>query len=118
MPDMEKILSALLDSWDKPVVLVDTDHVIRYVNRPARRVYARWGDILGRSIFDCHNAESCRTIREVFARFEKGAKEALIHDSEKHRVYMRAVRDEAGELIGYFERYEPPARADREEGAE
>ena len=108
--DRERLLSLLLDSWNRPVVFVDAGHVIRYVNRPARKVYARWGDIVGRSIFDCHNPDSCRTIREVFARFREGAKEELIHDSGRHRVYMRAVRDESGELIGYYERYDPPEK--------
>jgi hypothetical protein len=34
----------------------------------------------------------------------------LITDSPKHRIYMRAVRDADGKLIGYYERYEPPAQ--------
>ncbi len=32
----------------------------------------------------------------------------MITDDEKHRIYMRAVRNEQGELLGYYERYEPP----------
>lgn len=102
------ILVHLLDSWNKPVVLVDTNHTIVYVNEPARKSFAKWGDILGKSIFHCHNEQSCRTIREVFAELLNGRDEVLIADNERHRVYMRGVRDQEGSLIGYFERYDPP----------
>ena len=39
---------------------------------------------------------------------QQGLEERLITDSEKYRIYMLAVRDENGQLIGYYERYEPP----------
>jgi DUF438 domain-containing protein len=104
-----EIMKCILDSWNKPVVFVDTDHVIVYMNEPARKNYAKWGDVIGKSIFHCHNEQSCRTIREVFMELEKGAEEVMITNSEKHRVYMRSVRDKNGKLLGYFERYEPPS---------
>ena len=106
--DEGRILALLLDSWNKPVVFVDTDHRIQYMNKPARRHYSKWGDVIGKSIFDCHNADSRKTIEEVFARFAEGTREVMITDSPKHRVYMRAVRDEEGRVIGYYERYDPP----------
>ncbi|MFH1689898.1 MAG: hypothetical protein ABIE42_06630 [Candidatus Eisenbacteria bacterium] len=34
------------------------------------------------------------------------ALQASVLDSEEKRIYMRAVRDESGELVGYYERYE------------
>jgi hypothetical protein len=108
----EKLLMNILDSWDRPVVFCDTGHVIRYVNQPARKHYAKWGDILGKSIFDCHNEKSCRAIREIFGRMKEGETEVMITDSPKHRAYMRAVRGENNELLGYYERYEPPAKPD------
>jgi hypothetical protein len=36
-------------------------------------------------------------------------KERLITDNEKHRIY-RAVRGPDGQVLGYYERYESPAR--------
>lgn len=104
-----RTLELLLDSWNKPVVFVDTDHRIRYMNRPARRHYAKWGDVIGKSIFDCHNSDSRRTIESAFRDLAGGAREVLISSSRKHRVYMRAVRKEGGELIGYYERYGSPS---------
>ena len=103
-----ELLTLILDSWNNSVVFVDTSHVIRYMNAPARMHYAKWGDVLGKSIFDCHNPDSCQIIRDCFARLQNGEEEILFADNEKQRVYMRGVRDNRGKLIGYFERYEPP----------
>ena len=50
-----KLLTLILDSWNESVVLVDTNHIIQYMNAPARMHYAKWGNIIGKSIFDCHN---------------------------------------------------------------
>ena len=98
----------LLDALKNPLLFVDTGHVIRYLNRSALEHYDKGAELIGTSIFDCHNAESNAVIREVFAALENGEEERLITDSEKYRIYMRAVRDESGKLIGYYERYEPP----------
>jgi DUF438 domain-containing protein len=106
----EKLLMNLLDSWDKPVVFADTDHIIRYMNLPAKKHYAKWGEVLGKSIFECHNEKSCQAIRDICERFNDGETEVMISDSAKHRVYMRAVRDENNDLLGYYERYEAPVK--------
>ncbi len=48
---------------------------------------------------------------EILAAFQTGEDERLITDNAKHRIYMRAVRDPVGKLLGYYERYEPPGRS-------
>jgi hypothetical protein len=98
----------LLDSLKDPFVFCDTDHMIRYMNAAAVAHYSAGRDLLGTSVLDCHNAESCRIIHEIFAEMKNGLDERLITDNEKHRIYMRAVRDPDGRLLGYYERYEPP----------
>jgi DUF438 domain-containing protein len=110
MPDDPAVLSALLDSLKDPVVFVDTGHTVRYINKAAERHYKEGRTLLGRSIMACHNAASNAVIQEVFAALQAGEDERLITDSPKHRIYMRAVRDADGALIGYYERYEPPAQ--------
>jgi len=50
-----ELLKLLLDNWNESVVFVDTNHIIRYMNTPAKKHYAKWGEVLGKSIFDCHN---------------------------------------------------------------
>ncbi|MEW6197327.1 MAG: hypothetical protein AB1601_01495 [Planctomycetota bacterium] len=69
--------------------------------------------LLGRSLLNCHNADSQRRIIDILAAFEAGAEERRITDNEKHRIYMRAVRDSSGRLLGCYERYEPPVTGGR-----
>ena len=100
------MLTRFLDSLKDPFVFVDTDHVVRYLNKVALEQHGE--KLEGTSIFDCHNEKSNNMIREIFSKMADGLEEELITDNEKHRIYMRAVRNEKGELIGYYERYEPP----------
>lgn len=106
--DTIDIFKSIIDSWNKPIVFVDTNHIIQYMNTPAKTHYAKWGDILGQSIFNCHNEKSRQIIRDTFTKLENGEREVLLVNNEKHRVYMMGVRNEQGSLIGYCERYDPP----------
>ena len=102
-------LVAILNSLVGPIVFVDREHVIRYVNRAAiDRFRDRGGEgLVGQSIFDCHNERSNRIILEVFDSFLQGEDERFLAMSKDgYRVFMRAVRDAAGRVIGYYERYE------------
>jgi len=102
-------MAAILESLKDPVMFVDTDHTIRYMNKAAVAHYDEGGVLLGTSLLDCHNERSCEVIEDTLAAMRKGEDERLISDNEKHRIYMRAVRDASGEVIGYYERYAPPA---------
>ena len=105
-----KFMAAILDSLKDPVLLADTRHIIRYMNKAAREHYSRGADLVGSSLLDCHNQRSQQIIIEVLAAMGAGEDERLITDNEKHRIYMRAVRDPDGQLMGYYERYEPPTK--------
>jgi hypothetical protein len=102
-------LAAILDSLTDPLLFADTGHVTRYMNAAARTHYREGSALLGRSLLDCHNEASRTVIRDVLAALRAGETEKLITDNEKHRIYMRAVRGAGGELLGYYERYAPPA---------
>ena len=101
-------LATLLDSLRDPFLFVDAGHVIRYMNKAAVEHYKEGAALLGRSIFACHNAASQGQMVEIVAAFEAGEQERLITNNAKHRIFMRAVRDSGGQLLGYYERYEPP----------
>ena len=103
-----KLLAAILDSLKDPIVFVGTDHVIQYVNNAAIARFKEGASLVGRSIMDCHNEDSQRRIVEIFAAMHQGEDERLITDNEKRRTFMRAVRDDEGRVVGYYERYEPP----------
>lgn len=106
---MRLMYKHILDSLVVPVLMADTEHVMVYMNKAAEEQYKNRGGkaLLGRSLFDCHNDDSNRIIKEVFRKMQhEGLEEELTHDGDKKRIYMRAVRAEDGELIGYYERYE------------
>ena len=98
----------ILESLIEPIVFCDLDHVIVYMNGAALKKYEKRGgkDLLGRSIFDCHNESSNSIIIEIFESMLGGLDEQMIADNEKTKIFMRAVRDENGQLIGYYERFE------------
>jgi PAS domain-containing protein len=102
-------LRAILDSLDDPILFADTDHVVRYMNRAGIAHYEGGRSLLGSSLLECHNENSQKVIREVLVALQAGEDERHIFDTEEHRVYMRAVRSSGGQLLGYYERYEPRA---------
>ncbi|MBT3319020.1 MAG: PAS domain-containing protein [Clostridia bacterium] len=98
----------LLDTLVVPIVFCDLNHVIVYMNEAAGEKYKKRGgmSILGNSIFDCHKESSNIVIREIFGRMQAGLNEQITRDTDKIKIFMCAVRNELGELIGYYERYE------------
>ena len=103
----EKLLALILDSLKDPILFADTDHMTRYMNKAAIGYYEGGADLVGRSLMDCHNENSRRMMREVLADLQSsGDDERLYSTDEKARVFMRAVRDREGRVIGYYERYE------------
>lgn len=99
---------AILNSLKNPVVFCDLDHIIKFMNKAGIVHYKEGAALLGQSVLDCHNAKSQKQMLEIFTEMKAGLEERLITDNKKYRIYMRAVRDEEGELLGYYERYEPP----------
>jgi hypothetical protein len=94
---------------NKSIVYVDRDHVIRYHNAAGKAHYARFGELAGKSLWDCHNEDSKKAILGSFRRLEAGEDEILYLETPEKRVYIRSVRDAAGNLVGYYEIQEPPA---------
>ena len=109
MNEMNGICRAILEGLGDPIVFVDTEHIIRYMNGAAAVQYQKSGgyDLIGQSLMDCHNENSCRIIREVFARMrDEGVDEVEISRHPGKIAYMKAVRDGDGQLLGYYERYQ------------
>ena len=102
------LMIAILDSLKDPILFADTDHITRYMNKAAMAYYEEGEQLVGRSLLECHNEESQAMMIEILAAMREGEDERLITDNEKYRIYMRAVRDSDGRVLGYYERYEPP----------
>jgi PAS domain-containing protein len=106
-------MAAILDSLKDPILFADTEHVTRYMNKAAVAHYAEDGeDLIGQSLLNCHNERSRQMMIEILAEMHEGLEERLITDNEKHRIFMRAVRGTEGQVLGYYERYEPPRRGE------
>ncbi|MGD2206518.1 MAG: PAS domain-containing protein [Anaerolineae bacterium] len=103
------LMAAILDSLKDPLLVADTEHVTQYMNKAAVAHYEEGEALVGRSLLDCHNEESQQMMFDILAAMQKeGLTEQLITDNEKWRIYMRAVRDAEGRVLGYYERYAPP----------
>ena len=107
--DLNVLFKAVVDAEREPVVLCDLEHTVLYMN-PAS--VARYGvDITGRSIMNCHNADSCQKIERVVEWFKKSRENNVVHTAHSNKtnsdLYMVALRDTDGNLLGYYEKYEP-----------
>ena len=103
------LMAAILDGLKAPLLFADTGHIVRYMNKAAIAHYDEGEGLIGRSLLDCHNEQSQRMMIEILDALHAGEDERLITDNKKHRIYMRAVRASNGRVLGYYERYEPPA---------
>ena len=103
----EKLLLALVESMPDPLVIADTNHVVLHANRAANKIMNEGKPLEGHSLDECHNEESKVRLKEVLQMLENGQEEVQITDKSegKQRTYMRAIRDENGKLLGYYERY-------------
>jgi len=110
MIDLEH-LYAMMDSLVVPYLFADTNHTIQYINKPGLAWYAKFGGaaLIGQSLLACHNEKSVATIEEILEAFKNGEDERIYEDSARRRSYMTAVRAKDGRLLGYYERFEPPA---------
>jgi len=107
------LLAAILDSLQDPILVADTGHVVRYLNKAAIEFYEGGESLIGSSLLDCHNERSQQMMTEILADMHKGVAERLITDDEEHQIFMRVVRGADGEVLGYYERYAPPQAGNR-----
>lgn len=101
---------SILNSIREPVLVADINHIVQYMNEAAINHYEDGKKLLGSNLLLCHNEDSQKMMIDILTKMQNGLDEELITDNEKYRIFMRAVRDENGRLVGYFERYEPPQK--------
>lgn len=106
----EEMFEAILDSIPYRIVFVDTDHIIRFLNKEARHHYydvRGYGELVGKSIFECHSEKSREMLIAAVEKLHNHGNEIYLGVSVyNERKYINPVRNEKGELIGYFERFE------------
>lgn len=106
------LFKSIVDSDIAPIVICETDHKIVYMNPAAIERYAKKGgaELIGQSLLDCHNDKSNEKIRSIVEWFSKDSDNNRVftfHNPKENKdVYMIALRDEKGRLIGYYEKHE------------
>ena len=105
---MNRFFKSIIDQDKAPVVVCDLDSKIIYMNPESKKRYH--GDLTGQDLKKCHNQESNEKIDRVLQWFRKSEDNNIVYisrnDKENKDVYMVALRDEDGALIGYYEKHE------------
>lgn len=110
--DLSPYFKSIIDVDRCAVVICNLEHEIIYMNPVACARYAKRGGegLVGKSLLDCHNAASREMIQKVVEWFRESGDHNIIYtfrnEKENKDVYMVALRDGSGALIGYYEKHE------------
>ena len=108
--ELSQFFKSIIDQDRASVVICNLQHEMIYLNAAAVERYQKHGDLVGKSLFDCHSPKSNEMIERVVKWFAEDKSHNIIYtfhnEKENRDVYMVALRDEDGELIGYYEKHE------------
>lgn len=110
--ELANYFKSIIDQDRCAVVICNLEHEIIYMNPTAIERYAKRGGaaLVGKSLMDCHNPQSVEMIRKVVSWFAQSRENNIVYtyynEKENKDVYMIALRDEDGTLIGYYEKHE------------
>ena len=107
---------SIIDNDKNAVVICDLTHRIIYMNPAAVKRYEKRGGaaLIGKNLLNCHNSRSINLIEKTLMWFRENKENNIVYTSynekENKDVYMVALRDESGDLIGYYEKHEIRSR--------
>lgn len=110
--DLNTFYKSVLEADEQQIVLCDLEHTIIYMNPAAIKRYSKRGgkNLIGKSLLDCHNQKSGILINNVISWFKESIDHNKIYtfynEKENKDVYMIALRNDNGQLIGYYEKHE------------
>lgn len=110
--ELSKYFKGIIDQDRCAVVICNLEHEIIYMNPSAVMRYGKRGGqaLVGKSLLDCHNPQSVEMIKKVVLWFAESVEHNMIYtfynEKENKDVYMVALRDDDGSLIGYYEKHE------------
>ncbi len=110
--ELSPFFKSVLEQDRAPIVICDCTHTIIYMNPAAAKAEEKHGgfSLVGKSIMDCHNERSHQAILRVFDWFREEVSHNIVHTfhnpTVNKDVYIVALRDDSGELIGYYEKHE------------
>ncbi|MBO5313460.1 MAG: PAS domain-containing protein [Clostridia bacterium] len=105
---LSKLFKSVMEQDRAPIVICDINSTVVYMNPSAKKRYGI--DLTGRSIRECHPPKANEKIDRVLEWFLESRENNIVYtyrnDKENKDVYMVALRDEKGEMIGYYEKHE------------
>ncbi len=106
--ELSRFFKSIIDSDTAPIVICDLEHTVVYMNPASISRYCV--NITGKSIKNCHNAQSNEKIERVVEWFKKDKQNNKMFTSRNEKentdIYMVALRDDSDTLIGYYEKHE------------
>jgi DUF438 domain-containing protein len=110
--ELNVYFKSIVDLDEQAIVICNTAHEIIYMNPAALKRYEKRGNLIGQSLLDCHNQRSRDIINSNLERMKNDSsvnKIFEVHSTKNganNDVFMVALRDENGALIGYYEKFE------------
>ncbi len=110
--ELSKYFKSIVEQDRCAVVICNTKHEIIYMNPAAIARYGKSGGekLIGSSLLNCHNEKSNEMIKKTVEWFKKSTDNNIVYtyrnEKENKDVYMVALRDDDGTLIGYYEKHE------------
>lgn len=110
--ELSLYFKSIIDQDRCAVVICNLQHEILYMNTAAVIRYEKYGGIhlIGKNLLHCHNAQSQEMIQKTLRWFAESKEHNIIYTARNVKdnkdVYMVALRDDEGTLIGYYEKHE------------
>lgn len=100
----KNIYKYIVDNADTPVVVINIDYNIMYMNKSAITSYSRGRDMIGKNIELFMSEETRSKVNMTMEWFKEDVNNNRVfafHDkNDNGDIYMLAIRNEKGELIG------------------
>ena len=108
--EVDKYLRAFVETDMNQIVICDTNHIIVYMNKVAIEKFSDLGgaDLIGKSLMQYLGVETQSRIEAIVSWFSESPDNNWVYtyrnEASQTDMYAVALRDENGNLIGYYEK--------------
>lgn len=108
--EIDKYLRAFVETDMNQIVICDTNHIIVYMNKIAIEKFSDLGgaDLIGKSLMQYLGVETQSRIEAIVSWFSESPDNNWVYtyrnEASQTDMYAVALRDENGNLIGYYEK--------------
>lgn len=108
--EIDKYLRAFVETDMNQIVICDTNHIIVYMNKVAIEKFSDLGgaDLIGKLLMQYLGVETQSRIEAIVSWFSESPDNNWVYtyrnEASQTDMYAVALRDENGNLIGYYEK--------------